>query len=100
MHRLLVEWLAGSRQIGQTKKKCPPKKTMALDVSRTERWSRIDSSVHLRNGVRSNFVSVGVQVLDLAVVGPFVGHVKCARDRTSVGIDSTRFKQVAVKFFV
>ena len=25
MHRLLVEWLAGSRQIGRTKK-CPPKK--------------------------------------------------------------------------
>lgn len=42
----------------------------------------------LRNGVRSDFVSIGVQILNETVVSPFVRYEKCRAGFTSVRIQS------------
>lgn len=55
---------------------------------------------NLRNRVRCHLVSVRVQVLHLAVVGPLVRHVEGGGDRATVGIDTSTFEQILVQLFV
>ena len=55
---------------------------------------------HLRNGVRCHLVSVGVQVLHLAVIGPLVRHVERGRDRAAVRVDPSPLEQVLVQLLV
>jgi hypothetical protein len=50
--------------------------------------------------VRGHFVSVGVQVLHLAVVGPFVRHVEGGGDGAAVGVDASALKQRLVQALV
>lgn len=45
-------------------------------------------------------MSVGVQVLHLAVVGPFVRHVEGGRDGAAVGVDASALEQRLVKTLV
>lgn len=55
---------------------------------------------YLRYGVGSHFVTVGVQVLHLTVIGPFVRHVESGGDRASIGVDAAVLKQVLVQLLV
>lgn len=55
---------------------------------------------YLRDGVGSHFVTVGVQILHLTVIGPFVRHVEGGRNGATVGVDAAAFKQVLVKLLV
>lgn len=55
---------------------------------------------YLRYGVGSHFVTVGVQVLHLTVVGPFVRHVEGGGDGASVGVDASALEQVLVQLLV
>lgn len=55
---------------------------------------------YLRYGVGSHFVTVGVQVLHLTVIGPFVRHVEGGGDGASVGVDAATFEQILVKLLV
>lgn len=50
--------------------------------------------------MRGDFVAVGVQVLDLGVVGPFVGDVKGRGDRAPVRVDPAPLEQLAVQALV
>lgn len=52
---------------------------------------------NLRNCVRCHFMSCWVQILYLTIISPFVWHVKCGSDRTSVRVDTPFFEQVRVK---
>jgi hypothetical protein len=45
-------------------------------------------------------VSVGVQVLHLAIVGPFVRHVEGGGDGAAVGVDASALKQRLVQTLV
>lgn len=45
-------------------------------------------------------MSIGVEVLHLAVVGPLVGHVEGGRDRTAVGVDPALLEQIRVQLLV
>jgi len=54
----------------------------------------------LRDGVRGNLVAVGVEILDLTVVGPFVRDVEGGRDGASVRVGPTRFEEILVKLLV
>ena len=45
-------------------------------------------------------MTVSVQVLDLAVIGPLVRYVESSRNRAAVRVRVTRFEQIAVQFFV
>lgn len=56
--------------------------------------------IDLRDCVGSELVSIGVQVLDLAIVGPLVRHIERRADRTAVRILSTSFEQILVQLFV
>jgi hypothetical protein len=47
---------------------------------------------HLRNGVRSNLVSIGVEILDQTVVGPLVRNEKGALVVATVGVFSRGIK--------
>lgn len=42
----------------------------------------------------------GVQILNLAVVRPFVGHIECGRNRTTVRIGAIRCEQLRIVLFV
>lgn len=42
----------------------------------------------------------GIQVLDLAVVSPFVGHVEGRRDGTAIRVLSSLLKQIRIKTLV
>jgi len=55
---------------------------------------------YLRDRVGSNLVAGGIEILDLAVVGPLVGHVEGGRDGTAVGILSSLLEQVGVQTLV
>lgn len=55
---------------------------------------------YLRYGVGSHFVTVGVQVLHLTVISPFVRHVESGRDRASVGVNAAALEQVLVQLLV
>lgn len=43
-------------------------------------------AIRMSHGMRGNLVAIGVHVLDLAVVGPFVGDVEGALDGAPVGV--------------
>lgn len=45
-------------------------------------------------------MTIGVQVLHLAIIRPFVRYVECSCDRTSVGICTTFLEQVAIQSFI
>lgn len=53
---------------------------------------------HLRYTMRRNFMSTRVQGLHLAVIGPFVRHIKSADQRTSVRILAARVEYLFVQF--
>jgi len=57
-------------------------------------------SIYLRDRVGSNLVARGIEILDLAVVGPLVGHVERGRDGTSVGVLPSLLEQVGVETLV
>lgn len=42
----------------------------------------------------------GIEILNLAVVGPLVGHVEGGRDGTAVGILSSLLEQVGIETLV
>lgn len=42
----------------------------------------------------------GIEILNLAVVGPLVGHVEGGRDGTAVGVLSSLLKQVGIETLV
>jgi len=71
-------------------------KNHAVDLSRDVR-PILD---YLRDRVGSNLVAGGIEILDLAVVGPFVGHVEGGRDGTAIGILSSLLEQVGVQTLV
>lgn len=48
----------------------------------------------------SDFVTIGIQVLDLTVVCPFVRDIECGGDGATVWVDSALFKQVVVQPFI
>ena len=50
--------------------------------------------------MRGNFMTLGVEVLDLCVVCPLVADVKCGDYGASIGVLSAPFEQVTVKSFV
>jgi hypothetical protein len=50
--------------------------------------------------MRSNFVSVGMNVLNLAVVGPLVADVEGGGDGAAVGVVPVRAEQVLVQVLV
>uniref|UniRef100_A0A8D8ACU8 (northern house mosquito) hypothetical protein n=1 Tax=Culex pipiens TaxID=7175 RepID=A0A8D8ACU8_CULPI len=54
----------------------------------------------MRNGVGCHLVSIGVQVLHLAVVGPLVRHVEGSGDGASVRVHAAALEQVLVQLFV
>lgn len=41
-----------------------------------------------------------VQVLDLAVIGPFMGHIERGRDGTTVRIDATFVEEILIEDLV
>ena len=45
-------------------------------------------------------MAVSVEVLNLAVIGPFVGHVEGGRYGAAVGIDTLLLEEILVEFFV
>ena len=51
------------------------------------------------DGVRGHLVTIGVQVLDLGIVCPLVGHVEGRLDRATVRIVSLR-EEILVKLLV
>lgn len=55
---------------------------------------------HLRNGVRRNFMALRIQILNLAVVRPFVGHIEGGAQRTPVWIDASFLEQIGVELLV
>ena len=73
-----------------------------MEKKRKKKTKRIlyGSSWYLRNRMGGNFVTGGVQVLDLAVVCPFVGHVEGRRDGTPIGVLSSLLKQIRIKTLV
>ena len=54
----------------------------------------------LRDGMGSDFVSVCVNVLNLAVVRPLVADVEGGRDGAAIGVVSVRAEDVFVKVLV
>jgi len=54
----------------------------------------------VRDGVRSDFMALCIQVLNLRVVRPFVGDVECGGDRATVGVGSTSLEEFHVQFFI
>lgn len=55
---------------------------------------------YLRDRVGGNLVARGIEILNLAVVGPLVGHVEGGRDGTAVGILSSLLEQVGIETLV
>ena len=53
-----------------------------------------------RDCVGRHLVSLGVEVLNLAVISPFMGNVECAADRTPVWVLATGVEDVPVVVFV
>jgi hypothetical protein len=45
-------------------------------------------------------MSVGVQVLNLTVVSPFVRHVEGGRDGASIGVDAAASEEILVQLLV
>lgn len=45
-------------------------------------------------------MTVGVEILNLAVVGPLVGNIEGGGDRASVGVDAIALKQILVQLLV
>lgn len=48
----------------------------------------------------SHLVTGRIEVLDLAVVGPFVGNIESGCDGTSIGVDAVLLKEVGVQHLV
>lgn len=48
----------------------------------------------------SDFVSVGVEILNLGVIRPFVGNVESGGNGATVRVDSSAFEQFGVETFV
>lgn len=59
-----------------------------------------DDSDYLRDRVRGNLVARGIEILNLAVVGPLVGHVERGRDGTAVRVLSSLLEQIGVETLV
>lgn len=45
-------------------------------------------------------MTVGVKILHLTVIGPFVRNVEGGRNRTSIGIDASTLKKILVQLLV
>lgn len=45
-------------------------------------------------------MAISVQVLDLRVIGPFVGHVEGGRERAPVRVGTSFFEQIHVQLFI
>jgi len=45
-------------------------------------------------------VARGIEILNLAVIGPLVGHVESGRDGTTVGVLPSLLEQVSVETLV
>ncbi len=54
----------------------------------------------LRNGVRGDLVTGGVEALHLSVIGPLVRHVEGGLQRAAVRVLAARVEQVAVELLV
>ena len=52
------------------------------------------------NTVTGNFMAVWVYILHMAVISPFVWHVKCGRNGTPVGVPSDRVENALIEFLV
>lgn len=50
--------------------------------------------------MRSHFVSFGVKILDLTVIGPFVRNVECGTNWTTIWIDTPFSKEICIKLFI
>ena len=51
-------------------------------------------AIRMSNSMWSNFMTIGIQVLDLAIVGPFVGDIEGRFDWALVGVSSTLGKEI------
>lgn len=50
--------------------------------------------------MRRNFVTLRVQILHLAVVGPLVRDVECGTQRAAVRVDTSLLEQIVVQLLV
>ena len=63
-------------------------------------WHEKTFLLNLRDGVRCDFVAIGIEILHLTVVGPLVRDVERGSDRTAVRIRSALFEEIRVKALV
>ena len=52
------------------------------------------------NTVTGNFMAVWVNILHMAVISPFVWHVKSGWNGTPIGVSSDRMKDALIEFLV
>lgn len=55
---------------------------------------------HLRNGMRSNFMSISIKILDQAIVRPLMRYKKCRSNFASIWICTRRIKEHFENFIV
>lgn len=48
----------------------------------------------------SDLMTIGIEILHLAVVSPFMRYIECSRDRASIWIITTLFEQISIQSLV
>lgn len=63
-------------------------------------WQQLGKYTDLRDGVWCHLMTICIEVLCLAVVSPFMWHIECGRNGTSIWISATLLKYILIQPFV